>query len=177
MSAFLMRYKNYIWPRNPKEISISAESNVKEIEVPKNGSIFQNFTRKKRTITGTGEFCGPNCFNDYENLLNVFKNTDNSGYLVLPNIDPFIATFKSLKLFGDPHPNLITYTFVFWENIENLYQNETNIKYNFFITSGEETLWHIASTYNLDILDLLSLNPFIDNPNKILHAGVRISLC
>lgn len=177
MSAFLMRYKNYVWPRNPREITISVENNVKEIEIPKNGSVFQNYGRKKRTITGTGEFCGQNCFNDYENLLNIFKDTNASGYLVLPNMDPFLAAFKSFKLLGDPQPNLVSYTFVFWENVENIYQNETNIEYEFFITSGNETLWDISLTYNLDISDLLNLNPFIYNPNEILQSGVRVSLC
>ena len=178
LSVLLMQYKDYIWPRNPKEINITVENNVKDIEIPKNGSVLQTYGRKKRIVNGVGEFVGENCFNDFKTLFSLFKKSvSKSEYLCVPNVDPFLAVFKNLKLLGDPSPELVTYTFTFWENTENLYKNEVNNKTDYYITIGNETLWDIAINYEIAIEDLLNLNEFVKDPNNILATGVRVSLC
>lgn len=173
----LMKYKSFVWPRNPKEITITVENDIKDIYIPKAGSVFQNYRRRKRIASGTGEFFGEDCFSQYKDLFEVFKNSNDSSYLVIPNIDPFLATFKSLKLLGDPSPNMVTYSFTFWEDTKDIYKNEINVIKDFYITDGNESLWDISLEYNLNINDLLDLNPFIRDPKEILEEGVRISLC
>lgn len=176
--SLLMQYKDYVWPRNPKDINITVENNVKDIEIPKSGSVFQRYERKKRIVNGTGNFVGSECFNEFRSLFNLFKNsTGESGYLAIPNLDPFLAIFKSLKLTGEQSPELVTYTFTFWENTENLYESEVNIKTNYHIASGDESLWNVSLCYKLAVESLLKLNPFVKDPNEILAEGVRISLC
>jgi len=172
----LMKYKSFIWPRNPKEINITVENDIKDFYIPKAGSVLQNYRRRKRVISGTGEFFGEDCFSQYENLFEIFKNSNGSSYLVIPNIDPFPAVFKNLKLLGDPSPNVVTYSFTFWEDTKDIYKNEINIIKNFHVTYGNESLWNISLKYNLNINDLLDLNSFIKDPKEILKEGLRISL-
>ena len=176
MSTALMKYKDYVWPRNPRELSIVVENDVKDIEIPKNGSVYQDYGRKKRIVSGKGEFCGQECFEQYRKLFNIFKSSSDGGYLVVPNLDPFLAIFKSLKLIGDPTPNLVSYSFVFWEDIKDIYGREKKVKTDFYIADGTETLWDISLFYNIDVKNLLELNPFVKDPNDILSAKVRIRL-
>ncbi len=171
-----MKYKDYIWPRNPRNISVVSENNVKEVEIPKNGSVYQDYGRKKRIVQGEGEFCGKGCFEQYRDLFNLFTSSSGGGYLVVPNLDPFFSIFKSLKLIGDPSPNIVNYSFVFWEDIKDIYRREKKIKTDFYIADGTETLWNISLIYDLDVKDLLELNPFVKDPNEILSKGKRIWL-
>ena len=176
MSANLMKYKDFVWPRNPKDINVVVENDVKDISIPRVGSVFQNYRRRKRVVSGMGEFFGENCFSQYKSLFELFKNSNDSSYLVIPNIDPFLAFFKSLKFLGDPSPNLLTYSFLFWEDIKDIYKNEINVKTDFYIADENENLWDISLKYNLNINDLLELNPFIRDPKEILDEGERIAL-
>ena len=176
MSANLMKYKNFVWPRNPKDINVVVENDIKDIPIPRAGSIFQNYRRRKRIVSGTGEFFGEECFSQYKSLFDLFKNSNDSGYLVIPNIDPFLAFFKSLKLLGDPSPNLLTYSFLFWEDTKDIYKNEINVKTDFYIAGEDENLWGVSLKYNLNINDLLDLNPFVKDPKEILDEGERIAL-
>ena len=177
-SSLLMQYKNYVWPRNPERINVTLENNIKDIELPKNASVLQFYGRKKRIVNGTGNFVGEDCFNNFKTLFDLFKKSVNkSEYLCIPNIEPFLAVFKDLKLIGEPSPDLVTYNFTFWEDTENIYENEINTKTNYYIADGSETLWDIAIIYDIAIEELLKLNDFIKDPGETLDMGVRISLC
>lgn len=168
-----MQYKDYIWSHNPKIINISSDRDVKESTIPYAGNEFQDYGRKKRIVKGIGEFFGNDCLDQYNALFNIFKS-GTLGYLSLPNITPFLAAFKSLKIEGKSKPNVLSYSFEFWEYIKK----ENNIKKifkNFHEVLENETLWDIAYLYDVEIETLLKLNKNIKNPNN-LTVGERVYL-
>ncbi|MDQ5983846.1 MAG: hypothetical protein RUMPE_00875 [Eubacteriales bacterium SKADARSKE-1] len=173
MNLNVMEYKNYVWPHNPQKINITTKRNIKEIVVPFSGNVFQDYGREKCIVTGTGEFFGINCMEQFNLLFNVFKESGN-GYLRLPDINPFLAVFKSLEIIGQAIPNVITYSFEFWEEVNSILET-ANEAINYHVISIGETLWDIAAKYNIDIETLVSLNPTIKNINQLL-AGERVEL-
>ena len=168
-----MQYKDYVWTNNPKTINISSERDIKESIIPYCGNEFQDYGRKKRIVNGSGEFFGSDCLDQYNALFNVFKS-GTLGYLSLPNVSPFLATFKSLKIEGKPKPNVLSYSFEFWEYIkkENIDIKTFN---KFHEVLENETLWDISYLYDIEIEKLLTLNKNIKNPND-LTVGERVYL-
>lgn len=173
MNLNFMEYKDYIWPNNPQKINVTTRKNIKEIVIPFGGNLFQDYGREKRIVTGTGEFFGPNCMEQFNCLFNVFKDTG-SGYLRLPNINPFLAVFKSLEILEQAVPNVITYSFEFWEEVTSNNEKINEFK-NYHIVLIGETLWDIACKYNIEIETLINLNTHIKNINQ-LTAGDLVKL-
>lgn len=168
-----MKYKNYTFINNPSKINITTMRNIKEIDIPYNGSLFQDYGRKKRIVSGTGSFFGDNCIEQFNELFNVFK-LGGTGYLTLPSMEPFLAVFKSLELEGDVYPNLVTYSFEFWEDMNILPDNLIN-NVSYHVVKSGENLWSIASKYGLKMEKLISLNSNIKNPN-LLTVGQKVIL-
>lgn len=172
MSYCTMQYKNYIWTHNPKNIEILGNRDVKENTLPYFGSVFQDYGRKKRIVKGIGEFFGSDCLSQYDTLFSLFKE-GGEGFLFLPKISPFLAIFKILSLVDEPAPNVVKYSFEFWECISEK-PKITNL-FNYHIVSGNETLWDIAYLYNVKIENLLYLNKNIKSPNN-LTTGEKVLL-
>lgn len=173
MNLEKMSYKNYVWSHNPKEIVIEEEKNIKEFLLPFSTNVLQNFGRKKRVVKGVGEFFGDACLEDFNELRGIYVN-DDTGYLKLPNTEPFLAAFKLLKMSGVGSQNVITYTFEFWEKIEqNL--NKANFKNKYYTAIDGETLWNIAYKCDMTVNELARLNPQIKRPDS-LKGGQRVVL-
>lgn len=167
MKLNIMEYKDYVWPHNPYKINITTTKNIKEIVVPFSGNIFQDYGREKRIVKGIGEFFGANFKEQFNLLFNVFKENE-TGYLRLPNTRPFLAIFKSLETLEQALPDVISYSFEFWEDL-NLNPQINNEIANYHFVSIGETLWDIAAKYNINIETLLSLNPNIKNINQLIY--------
>lgn len=173
MNLNAMKYKNYVWTYNPSTINVSVVRDLKEISIPFKGSIIQDFGREKRVVSGQGQFFGEDCFNQYDALFEVFKQ-GGSGYLSLPGMDSFLAVFRELEVTGDVMPNVINYSFEFWEDVSS----ETNEAYSqeeYYTVLEGDTLWSISMKYNVAVETLLQLNANIKNPNQ-LNAGERVKL-
>lgn len=168
-----MQYKDYVWAHNPKIINITSERDVKESIIPYSGNEFQDFGRKKRIVKGIGEFFGSDCIDQYNALFNIFKS-GTLGYLSLPNVSPFLAAFKSLKIEGKPKPDILTYSFEFWEYVKRE-NNAKKLFKDFHEVLENETLWDIAYLYDIKIETLLEINKNIKNPND-LSVGERVYL-
>lgn len=174
MALDLMKYKNYTWHHNPSKINISSQRNIKEIIMPFSGAVFQDYGRRKRIVSGEGEFYGIDCIEQFNSLFSIFSQ-DSEGYLTLPGIQSFLALFHRLELLGETAPNVVTYKFEFWEVLNESDQNVKSWNTNYHIVRNGETLWDIAQKYNLDITKLLKLNLEIKNPNT-LYANERVKL-
>lgn len=172
MNYCTMQYKNYIWTHNPKNIEILSNRDVKENTLPYFGSVFQDYGRKKRIVKGIGEFFGSDCLSQYDTLFSLFKE-GGEGFLFLPQIPPFLAIFKSLSLVGETTPNVVRYSFEFWECTDQKAKNTS--LFNYHTVSENETLWDISYLYNVKIENLLNLNKNIKNPND-LAVGEKVRL-
>lgn len=172
MKLIPMKYKDYVWPHNPRELSMTTLKNLKEMIIPFNGSIFQNFGREKRIVRGIGEFFGQDCIEQFNELFEVFKRKS-SGFLSIPDVPPFWAEFKYLEMKVQTKPNVIEYSFEFWEDMNKTTENTFYLKDSHIVQSGE-TLWDIAYKYDVSIDSLLELNKNIKNPNDLSPYKVVI---
>lgn len=173
MNLNVMKFKNFIWPHNPSTINISAQKNLKEVAIPFKGSIIQDYGREKRIVSGSGQFFGDSCIEQFDMLFLVFKQRG-SGYLSLPGMDSFLAVFKELKLVGNLMPNVLTYSFEFWEEFTDNTIN-LDLQNNYYTALAGETLWSIASKFEIPIETLLALNTNIKSHDQII-AGKKVKL-
>lgn len=173
MNLNVMKYKNFVWPHNPSSINISVERDLIEAIIPFRGSIIQDLGQEKRIVSGSGQFFGEECMSQFESLLSIFKQ-GGTGYLLLPGMDSFLALFRSLKLNENSIPNVVNYSFEFWEDLSSTVA-ELDLTGDFYTVLEGDTLWNIAANFDVSIDTLLALNPTIKSPNQ-LKAGEKVRL-
>lgn len=174
MNLEKMSFNNYVWSHNPRKINIEEEKNIVEFMLPFNKNILQNLGRKKRIVKGEGELFGVTCFNEFKELRELYL-ADNSAYLKLPGIDPFLARFSSLKMVGEANEDVLTYTFEFIEEIEYDSEIRGDLADGYYIASDGDTLWTIANKYNISVSTLLELNKDIRKPEDV-SSGQKVLL-
>lgn len=182
MELTAMRYKDYVWPHNPKVYTIDYERMMAQSKVPFGLYHLQDLGRLCRVMRGEGEFAGPDAYAQFGALANVFYS-EGPGLLIHPLWQTANAYFVELKLKQKPLPNYVSYTFTFWEDL-NYYDTSlgkgtasgSKLPALPTVSAGPQThtvvkgdtLWGIARTYGVSVETLLSLNPEIRNPNLIL---------
>lgn len=184
-----MRYKNYIWPHNPRVYSIDYNKELVVHKIPFELYRLQNLGRTNRIMAGEGEFVGENAYSQFGMLANVFYE-EKPGLLVHPLWQVSNAYFVSLRLEQEPRPDYVRYSFVFWED----HSTEGDLVLRVTGTGGTEggtqsasvssvpqyhrvvkgdTLWALAKTYGLTLSELIALNPQIKNPN-LIYVGDEV---
>lgn len=182
-----MRYKNYVWPHNPRVYTIDYERTMAETKIPYGLYHLQDLGRRHRVMRGEGEFVGPDAYTQFGALANVFYS-QGPGALTHPLWQTANAYFVELSVKQEPRPDYVSYSFVFWEDLE--YYDTALGKED---TTGQaaqgtgsssqlvhkvvkgDTLWGISRCYNVTLEQLLSLNPQIKNPNLIrIGQEVRV---
>ena len=98
-----MRYKNYIWPHNPRVYSIDYGKTLVAHKIPYGLYRLQNLGRTNRIMAGEGEFVGEDAYSQFGMLANVFYE-DTPGLLVHPLWQVSNAYFVSLRLEQEPRP-------------------------------------------------------------------------
>ena len=186
-----MRFKDYVWPHNPKVYSIDYERTMAVNKVPFGLYYLQDLGRTRRVMKGEGEFIGPDAYSQFGQLANVFYS-GGPGQLIHPLWQAANAYFVSLRLEQEPLRDYVHYSFEFWEEA-NYYSGEVRtwsaqtagstqgsqaaqtLPVYYQVVKGD-SLWSIASRYGMALDDLIALNPQIKNPN-LIHIGdeVRVS--
>lgn len=186
-----MRYKEYVWPHNPRVYSIDYERIMAVNKVPFGLYYLQDLGRTRRVMKGEGEFIGEDAYTQFGQLANVFYS-GGPGQLIHPLWQTANAYFVSLRLEQEPMRDYVRYSFEFWEEA-NYYsvqvrtwtaqtsqssgsdQVAQTIPVYYQVVKGD-TLWSIAMRYGMALSDLIALNPQIKNPN-LIHIGdeVRVS--
>ena len=182
MKLSSMRFKDYVWPHNPRTYEIGYHRDVAEHRVPFGNYVLQGMGRRHRVLRGEGEFVGPGAYAEFKKLATVFYDPT-PGILVHPLWDTAKAYFVALQLNQEPTEDYVSYRFEFWECYE-LYRTalgasgaagaaEAVVTAAWHTTAAGERLWSIANAHNLSLDALLALNPQIKNPN-LLSAGERV---
>lgn len=172
-----MRYKDYVWPHNPKVYTIDYERQMAVDKVPFGLYRLQDLGRTRRVMRGEGEFVGEDAYAQFGALANVFYK-EGAGPLIHPLWQAANAYFVELTLKQEPRPDYVSYSFTFWEELD-VYdgklkleekresgQTESVDRVIHKVVKGD-TLWAIAKRYGVTMEQLLKRNPDIKNPNLI----------
>lgn len=178
MNLSPMRYKDYVWPHNPRVYTIDYEREMVQSKVPYGLYHLQDLGRSCRVMRGEGEFAGPDAYAQFGALANVFYSPG-AGPLVHPLWQAANAYFVELSLKQEPRPDYVSYSFVFWEDLEyysDTVEKQSNTeresqsggsdKLVYTVVKGD-TLWAIAKKYGITVDRILQMNPQIKNPNLI----------
>lgn len=189
-----MRYKNFIWPHNPRTYTIGYERRMASHDTPHRKSRLEAMGMAHRVMRGEGEFFGPDAYDQFKALASVFYD-DTPGVLVHPVWQTVNAYFVELALEQEPRADYVRYSFAFWEcGEEEKAFALREVKTGSNVPEGAggsgkttpaavyhtvvrgDTLWAIARTYGVELSQLIAWNPQIKNPNLILPGQkVRVS--
>lgn len=185
MQLTSMRYKDYVWPHNPRVYTIDYERQMAVNKVPYGLYHLQDLGRTRRVMRGEGEFVGEDAYAQFGALANVFYK-QGPGLLVHPLWQTANAYFVELSLKQEPRADYVSYTFTFWEDLEyydgQLAQEERKQDIQQSVSSAKvhrvvqgDTLWGIAKKYGTTVARLLECNPQIKNPN-LIRVGREVTV-
>lgn len=178
-----MRFKNYIWPHNPKVYAIDYQREMAVNKVPFGRYVLQDLGRTNRVMAGEGEFVGEGAYEEFGRLANAFYDPG-PGLLVHPLWQTARAHFVSLRLEQEPRADYVRYSFEFWEDsgldagVKKVERREETVEDSaqqaqYHTVVQGDTLWAIAARYGLELEALLGLNPGIRNPN-LIYVGEKV---
>lgn len=190
MHLSAMRYKDYVWPHNPRTYTIQYQRVVSVRKIPFGRYALQDLGPTRRIMKGEGEFVGENAYEEFKKLASVFYGSG-PGMLVHPVWQCASAYFVDLSLRQEPRKNYVAYTFTFWEDFDGHQTGLTAVSQADVGQSAQqaagtaavryhtvvkgESLWSIAVAYDIPLNDLIALNPQIKNPNFIqIGEKVRV---
>lgn len=188
MRLAAMRYKDYVWPHNPRVYSIGYQRKVGARKVPFGRYCLQDLGLAQRVMKGEGEFVGEGAYEEFKKLATVFYSSG-PGLLIHPIWQISNAYFVELSLAQEPRADYVRYTFTFWEGYEGHNTGVTVAESTGAGTAGSqtvstaqeqwhtvvqgETLWGIAQKYAVKLDSLIALNPQIKNPN-LIYPGEKV---
>ncbi len=172
-----MRYKNFIWPHNPRTFHIAWKRRVAVLDAPGGSFHVQELGKTCRILQGEGEFFGRDAYATFEALAATFQQ-DGPGMLVHPVWSSERVYFTRLELTQQPRQDYVAYAFEFTE-AQPLAQTKGNpsslVSGQRYTLAPGDTIWSVALRYGLDVEALLAKNPGISNPNA-LRAGQEVVL-
>lgn len=183
-----MRYKNYVWPHNPRVYEAEFKRDLAVNKVPFGRYFMQDMGVTYRILQGEGEFVGPDAYKEFKKLASIFYE-DSPGILIHPVWQSSCAYFAELKLKQEPFRDYVRYSFAFWETYNGYTEKMCNSsRYSYMDTetavSGEDstyvvksgdTLWAIAKRNDMSLETLLEKNPQFKNPN-LIYPGDTVHL-
>lgn len=184
-----MRYKDYVWPHNPRAYFIEYQRSMGVHKVPFGRYHLQDLGPTRRVMKGEGEFVGDGAYQEFQKLAAVFYS-DGPGVLVHPVWQATQAYFVALTLQQEPRENYVRYTFAFWETYQGydayartasgagaagtgVTKAVAEGKKTWHTVAQGESLWKIAQNYGVGLAELIARNPQIKNPNLIC-AGEKV---
>ena len=176
-----MKYKDFIWPNNPKTFEVEYKRTLHSYKLPSSGFKVQNLGVQHRIFKGEGEFAGPDAYESFRLLAEVYSDNA-SGWLEHPIWPPVKVFFAKLKLRQEPREEYVSYSYEFWEcdgstDMSDYMPDMRVTDRAIYIQAQEgDTVSSIASRLNKTISQIKKLNPQISE-SDVLYAGrlVRIS--
>ena len=183
-----MRFKNFVWPHNPRVYSITYERKIAVHKIPFGRHYLQSLGQTRRVLKGEGEFVGEGAYDTFKALASVFYE-ETPGTLVHPVWMITTAWFAGLELRQKPQRDFVAYSFEFWEvmsdgNTAGLTSvaaggGETagggTAREEWYTVVRGDTLWGLSQRYGVALSRLIDLNPDIRNPN-LIYVGQRVRI-
>ncbi len=177
MNLSPMRFKNFIWPHNPKVYSITYERKMAVNKIPLGRHHLQSLGQTRRVFRGEGEFVGAGAYDTFKELANVFYE-ETAGPLIHPVWMATTAWFVGLELEQEPRSDYVRYSFEFWEVMPGIraalsgrtdgQPSDSQAEGRWHTVVQGDSLWAIARACETTVEALLKLNPDIRNPNLIV---------
>lgn len=189
-----MRYKNFVFPHNPRIYGIRYERKIAVGKVPFGRYTMKNMGMTYRVLSGEGEFVGAHAYDEFRKLAAVFYD-EKPGPLIHPVWQLSNAWFVSLTVEQEPTKNYVKYSFEFWEDYDDYETAAVKLKAPYeggqpastvaaaqksaqkkthTVTAGE-TMWGIANKYGITLSALAAANPQVKNPN-LIYVGDRLTV-
>ena len=183
-----MRFKNFVWPHNPRVYSITYERKIAVHKIPFGRHHLQSLGQTRRVLRGEGEFVGEGAYDTFKELANVFYE-ERPGTLVHPVWMTTTAWFAALELRQEPRRDYVAYSFEFWEvmrdgNTTALAEAATapggasvgaDPQGEWYTVARGDTLWALSRRYGVPLSRIIALNPQIRNPN-LIYPGQKVRL-
>lgn len=181
-----MRYKNFVFPHNPRSYTITYERPTAVHKVPMGIYSVQDLGRTCRVMRGEGEFYGPEAYDTFKKLATVFYE-NGPGLLIHPVWQTSMAYFTELTLAQEPREDYVAYTFAFQEGFfgyaglkrldggQEAETAEALAADTVYTVAAGDTLWAICQRYGVSLQALLKKNPQISNPN-LITVGQKVRL-
>lgn len=175
-----MRFKDYVWPHNPRVYEVSFKKELVAHKVPFGLYTLQSLGRQHRVLRGEGEFSGVGAYEQFKRLASVFYSNE-AGVLVHPLWDTTTAYFASLELRQEPTENYVKYAFEFWECYDGYEKglkqlsgpaDKAEREEIEHIVGENESIWDIAGNYGVKVEDIAKSNPEVKNVVKLGSGGV-----
>ena len=185
-----MRFKNFVWPHNPRVYSITYERKLAVHKIPFGRHYLQSLGQTRRVLKGDGEFVGEGAYDTFKELATVFYD-ETPGVLVHPVWMTTTAWFAALELRQQPRRDYVAYSFEFWEVVDG--SAATTLSTRPVETAGTaqdvqgqqggqwhtvvrgDTLWALSVRYGVALEKLIELNPDIRNPN-LIYVGQKVRI-
>lgn len=190
MNLTPMRYKDFVWPHNPRTYSINYERKMGNHKLAYGNYRLQNLGLARRVMRGEGEFVGEGAYEQFKALACVFYDSG-AGTLIHPAWQSTQAHFVELAVAQEPRADYVRYSFTFWEEAlepdaivewvepesaddpSSTTTNATTSSAQYHTVKKGENLWVIGQSYGVTLATILSLNPQIRNPN-LIYAGEQV---
>lgn len=190
MILWPMRFKNFVWPHNPRVYSIAFERKMAVHKIPFGKYRLQSLGQTRRVLKGQGEFAGEGAYDTFKALACVFYE-ETPGVLVHPVWMTTTAWFAALELRQEPRRDYVAYSFEFWEAVNGEGTGTLSVR-----TGGDgdaggdagkgaqgqwhtvvkgDTLWGLAQRYGVALNQIVELNPDIRNPN-LIYVGQKVRI-
>ena len=196
-----MRFKNFVWPHNPRIYSITYERKLAVHKIPFGRHYLQSLGQTRRVLKGEGEFVGEGAYDKFKELATVFYG-ESPGILVHPVWMTTTAWFVGLELRQKPRRDYVAYSFEFWEVVSDSAAGLTAVAVNsgtapaggssasrggaasgpaaavreewYTVVKGD-TLWGLSKRNGVALSRIIELNPQISNPN-LIYVGQRVRI-
>lgn len=187
MTLSPMRFKNFVWPYNPRVYSIAFERKLSVHKIPFGRHKIQSLGQTRRVLKGEGEFVGEGAYDTFKALASVFYE-ETPGVLVHPVWMTTKAWFAALELRQAPRQDYVAYSFEFWETLEGTGETKLTVRNTAERREGAgegggewhtvargETLWGLSRRYGVEMSRIIALNPSIRNPN-LIYPGQKVRI-
>ncbi len=183
-----MRFKNFMWPYNPRVYSITFERKLAAHKIPFGRHRIQSLGQTRRVLKGEGEFVGEGAYDTFKALAGVFYE-ETPGVLVHPVWMTTTAWFAALELRQAPRRDYVAYSFEFWEVVEGTGGAKLTARATADPNGGAgdgkagewhtvargDTLWGLSRRYGVALSRIIELNPGIRNPN-LIYPGQKVRI-
>lgn len=165
-----MKFKNFTFPSNPREIEVITSSNFQSKGIYGKGSATENVSVNPIIIKGRGEFFGEYAEEHCLYLQHMLRDKA-AGELMLPSSAGMNVFFTEFTYSKNCIKNSMEYSFVFTESCDKA-DSERKAKHT--VAGRNENAFDIAGRCNLSVSDIMRFNDF-QTPFSI-NEGDRVML-